>query len=125
MSRPSPRMLRPSPPTSPLPCATGRASPNSVQTGILPFYPYPFRMLILHAPHPQPEIAERLHELVVAHRIHTGDTTTLWLDAWGDRIEGKTAILHFLQELEAELVFDRSYFQSDACYLDPDTGKVC
>ncbi|RMG61095.1 MAG: hypothetical protein D6722_20135 [Bacteroidetes bacterium] len=80
-------------------------------------------MLILHTPAPHPELSERLRELVVAHRIETGEQ--LCLNAWGDRIEGETAIHRFLDELEKELTFDRTFFQSDACYMDPDTGKIC
>ena len=80
-------------------------------------------MLILHTPTHHPEIAERLRELVVAHRIETGDQ--LWLNAWGDRIEGEAAIFKFLEYLDRELTIDRTYFQSDTCYLDPDTGEVC
>lgn len=41
-----------------------------------------------------------------------------------EKIEGREAILSWLQVLERELSIQRSV-SGDGCYLDPKTGETC
>ncbi len=96
-------------------------------------------MLVLYRRREDPEadeVAERLRELVLAHRVVPVDETEHLPDGlkpatWpvlaesnGARYEGAEAIRAFLDVLAYEVTLNRQ-FQSDACYLDPDDPTHC
>ncbi len=96
-------------------------------------------MLILYRQHEDPvadELAERLRELVLAHRVvlvddggtlPDGTIPASWpvlTEGSGARYEGVEAIQRFLDALAYEVTLNRQ-FQSDACYLDPDDPTRC
>ncbi|WP_041806424.1 hypothetical protein [Rhodothermus marinus] len=96
-------------------------------------------MLVLYRRQKDPaadEVAERLRELVLAHRVvpvregerlPDGSKPTAWpvlAESNGARYEGAEAIRVFLDALVHEVALDRQ-FQSDACYLDPDDPTHC
>ncbi len=96
-------------------------------------------MLVLYRRKKDPvadEVAERLRELVLAHRVVPVDGDAQLPDgsvpaAWpvlaesnGARYEGAEAIRAFLDTLTYEVTLNRQ-FQSDACYLDPDDPTHC
>lgn len=76
------------------------------------------------------EIAEKLNDLVVAHRIYTYShnkkpkTPLPYISDSGKIFSGKEDTERFLDELESMLSIQRS-ISSDACYIDPETGETC
>ena len=96
-------------------------------------------MLVLYRRKKDPvadEVAERLRELVLAHRVvpvregerlPDGSKPAAWpvmAESNGACYEGAEAIRAFLDTLTYEVTLNRQ-FQSDACYLDPDDPTHC
>ncbi len=88
------------------------------------------RMIKLHLKkyHPTSErLKNRLDDLVITYRteIHPPDTDGLpFIEENGEKIEGEQEIEGWLNELEAELSWQRS-LSGDGCYINPKNGTVC
>jgi hypothetical protein len=82
------------------------------------------------------DVAEKLQEMVLAHRIIPADTAgdaSLAAAGMAERpalregerwVVGEAGIRRYLDELEREVRLSR-LFQSDVCIMDPDTGEIC
>ena len=80
-------------------------------------------------------IKEKFDDLVLAYHYHEvdtpSDTNTLpegtelpAIKENGSIITGENNQKQYMEELERELKRNRS-FTADACYIDPDSGKLC
>ncbi|RMG26508.1 MAG: hypothetical protein D6730_09020 [Bacteroidetes bacterium] len=70
------------------------------------------------------EVAQSLKELVVAHKLLEGSGQAPAIEEDHTLVQGEAAIRAYLHELSLELTHIRE-IQSDACYLDPETGEMC
>ncbi|MEX0593749.1 MAG: hypothetical protein WD115_03155 [Balneolaceae bacterium] len=75
------------------------------------------------------EIEEIFRSWVLAYQsrvepISPEDRAPLYIMDGREKIEGREAILSWLQVLERELSIQRSV-SGDGCYLDPKTGETC
>lgn len=68
------------------------------------------------------DVAEKLKELVVAHRVEESSET--YIVEGNKKIEGENSIKSYMSELEREIRIGR-LFQSDTCTIDPENGAVC
>lgn len=68
------------------------------------------------------DVAEKLKDLVVAHRVEAG--TENYILEGNRKIMGEVSIKKYLDELERELLIGQ-LFQSDTCIIDPESGTVC
>jgi len=76
------------------------------------------------------EIEERFNDMIITFKVETYDTNRRadyklpHIKEGKTVVSGKNRIEKYLQELEAELKWQRS-LSGDGCYIDPETGKVC
>jgi len=79
------------------------------------------------------KIEEKLNELVVAFKTkivteiddaEPSETTLPYIWEGDNLVNGEENLERYLNELERELHIQRSV-SGDACYIDPETGKVC
>jgi len=88
--------------------------------------------------HPRGQaIKQKFDDLVIAYRYHeidsndqksvfglSKDTELPAIKENGSIITGENNQKQYIEELERELKRNRS-FTGDACYIDPDSGKLC
>jgi hypothetical protein len=67
------------------------------------------------------DVQEKLEEMVLAHRIVETEEPEPFLLEGKQTYRGKTAITQLVNEVAAEVATSR-IFQSDACYIDPESG---
>lgn len=71
------------------------------------------------------EIESRFEDLILSYKTEISDEDDLPKIKDGDTIiSGEDEIENWLRELEADLEWQRS-LSGDACFIDPDSGKVC
>jgi len=90
-------------------------------------------VIVLHRKEEDPladEIEQKLENLVISFRTETyngsksSDHALPQLEEGGQMVSGEENLNEYLDDLEQELTLQRS-LTSDACYLDPETGKPC
>lgn len=97
-------------------------------------------MIELFTPKKHPRgkaIKQKFDDLVIAYRYHEidenkqesavglpKDTELPAIKENGSIITGERNQKQYIEELERELKRNRS-FTGDACYIDPDSGKLC
>ncbi len=71
------------------------------------------------------ELMEKMRRLRLAFKaIDLDDHTAVFVIDGNKKISGEEALNTWFRELEKELHIQRS-ITGDACYIDPETGKVC
>lgn len=89
-------------------------------------------MIILHRIKDDPtsdKLEQKLKDLVLAfktvhHQSNKNDVSLPYIEDGDSVISDEQEIDDWVQELEAELNWQRS-LSGDGCFIDPNTGKVC